>query len=78
MKKFILQTLLGSLYLSVNAEQTFLTASDSSFEPKVNRFGNKETLLKQSASDGITHKFIELQDNTHYYFDYKQQAAHLE
>ena len=78
MKQFILQTLLGSLCLSVNAEQTFLTASDSSFEPKLNRFGNKEVLLKQSVSDGITHKLIEMQDNTHYYFDYKQQAAHLE
>ena len=48
MKQFILQTLLGSLCLSVNAEQTFLTASDSSLESKVNRIDESMAKLFRS------------------------------
>ena len=47
-------------------------------ESKTNRFGNVETVLHHDTVNGMVHKSVDVQENGHYYFDYKQQAKHLE
>ena len=34
--------------------------------------------MTHNEDENIFHKLIEIQNNPHYYFDYKQQARHLE
>ena len=54
-------------------------APETFFKQVKNRFGNIEMNIEADFNNGIFNKDIKLGGaNNHYYFDYEQQAAHLD
>lgn len=39
-------------------------------EAKVNRFGNKESVIHHDFEAGVHKKRVDFQENPHYFFDY--------
>ena len=73
--------LVSTLALQANAQTMFGSAEskiDQEIKAVKNRFGNIETVLLNDTENFVSHKLIELGgDSNHYYFDYEQQANHL-
>lgn len=66
-----------------STQQEFLKevtdAPQEIFKPLKNRFGNIETSIIADFENAVFHKDIKLGGpSNHYYFDYEQQATHLD
>uniref|UniRef100_A0A7S3IGQ5 Uncharacterized protein n=1 Tax=Strombidium inclinatum TaxID=197538 RepID=A0A7S3IGQ5_9SPIT len=75
----MIRTALALLMGATTAQQTINGYHDEELSVNRNRFGNVEEVIDHDKEAGYFEKIVHLEgSNSQYYFDYRQQAQHLE